>query len=63
MKRAVQAAPRSALRVFALPILFGLLSAVGLLSALLGDDVWDALSWLALGVPCAAIARFWLFKR
>lgn len=63
MKRSVLATRRSALRVFAIPLLLGLLSVVGLLSALLGDNVWDALSWFALGVPCAVIARFWLLKR
>jgi hypothetical protein len=47
------------LRVFAIPILLGVLSTVGLLSALLGDNVWDAMSWLALGVPCVVIAWYW----
>jgi len=47
------------LRVFAIPVLLGLLSSLGLLSALLGDEMWDALSWLALGVPCAVIAWYW----
>lgn len=50
---------RSLLRVFAIPILLGTLSVVGLLAALLGDDVWDVLSWLALGVPCVVIAWCW----
>jgi hypothetical protein len=46
-------------RVFGIPLLLGLLSAVGLLSALLGDDLWDALSWLTLGLPLAVILWFW----
>lgn len=50
---------RSALQVFGVPILLGTLSAVGLLSALLGDELWDGLSWLALGVPCLVIAWYW----
>lgn len=33
----------------------------GLLSALLGDGVWDALSWVALAVPLVVIA--WKFSR
>lgn len=45
--------------MFAIPFLLGVLSIVGLLGALLGDEVWDALSWLALGVPCAVIAWYW----
>lgn len=41
--------------VWRIPLLLALLSVVGLLSALLGDDVWDALSWAALGAPVAVI--------
>lgn len=33
------------------PILLGALTLVGLLSALIGDDAWDALSWITLGIP------------
>jgi hypothetical protein len=36
-----------------MPILLGLLSVAGLLSALIGDGAWDALSWVALGAPTA----------
>jgi hypothetical protein len=45
-------------RVFAIPLLLAILSAIGLLAALIGDDVWDALSWLGLGVPVAVILRY-----
>lgn len=45
-------------KVFAMPILMAVLSGVGLLSALLGDNIWDALSWIGLGVPVAAILWF-----
>jgi hypothetical protein len=51
------------LQVFGVPILLGVLSIVGLLSALLGDEVWDTLSWLALGVPCVVIVWYWLVAR
>lgn len=50
---------RSALQVFAAPIVLGALSAVGLIAALLGDNVWDAVSWLTLGIPCVVMAWFW----
>lgn len=40
-------------RIFAVPLLLALLSAVGLVSALVGDGVWDVLSWLTLAVPIA----------
>lgn len=42
------------------PILFGVLTAVGLVSALFGDGVWDALSAVTLGVPVAACAWYGL---
>jgi hypothetical protein len=51
--------PRSALRIFAIPIALGVLSAVGLLAALLGDEAWDYVSWLALGIPCVVMVWYW----
>jgi hypothetical protein len=51
--------PRSALQVFAIPIVLGILSAVGLVAALLGDQAWDIVSWVALGVPCIVMGWFW----
>ena len=52
-------ANRGPWQVFAIPLALGVISTIGLLSALLGDDVWDALSWLTLGVPCLVIAWYW----
>jgi hypothetical protein len=43
------------IRVFGAPALLALVSAIGLLSALLGDDLWDVLSWVALATPVAVI--------
>jgi hypothetical protein len=40
-----------------MPIALAVVTAVGLLSALLGDGFWDALSWLALATPIAVIIR------
>ena len=45
-------------QVFRIPVWLGVLSAVGLLSALLGDDLWDLLSWLTLLAPLAVIAWY-----
>lgn len=42
-------------RTFALPLLIGVISIVGLLAALLGDGVYDGVSWLGLGIPVAAV--------
>ena len=40
------------------PIVFGVLTTVGLISALLGDGAWDMLSAVALGAPVAACAWY-----
>jgi hypothetical protein len=45
-------------RVFGIPILLALASAIGLLSALFGDGVWDVLSWVALGAPTVVVAWY-----
>jgi hypothetical protein len=42
-------------QVFGVPVLLALVSVVGLLSALLGDGVWDAVSWVGLGALIAVI--------
>ena len=44
-------------KVFATPTVIALLSGAGLFAALLGDGVWDALSWLGLGVPAVLALR------
>ncbi|MGX5217742.1 MULTISPECIES: hypothetical protein [Pseudomonas] len=36
---------------FALPLVIGLLSLLGLFCALLGDGMWDWVAWLGLGIP------------
>ncbi len=41
--------------IFRWPLRRALLGPFGLLSALLGDGVYDLLSWLALGVPLLLI--------
>ena len=40
-------------KVFVIPLGIGLLSAAGLFAALLGDGLWDSLSWVGLGIPAA----------
>jgi hypothetical protein len=49
--------------IFFVPLLIGMVSAAGLASALLGDGIWDALSWLTLGVPVAVTLFFSIGKR
>ncbi|QXH61618.1 hypothetical protein [Pseudomonas azerbaijanorientalis] len=44
-------------KVFAIPIVIAVLSAAGLFAALLGDGVWDSLSWVGLGIPAVLALR------
>ena len=50
---------QTASAIFRVPLLLGVATAVGLVSALVGDGAWDALSWLALAAPLAAAAWAW----
>ncbi|WP_426175536.1 hypothetical protein [Massilia sp. TWR1-2-2] len=45
------------------PLLLGMLTALGLVAALLGDGMWDTVSALALGAPVLAGAWFGLRRR
>jgi hypothetical protein len=47
---------RAFARIFAVPALLAVLMAVGLTSGVLGDGIWDVISWLALGTPLVVIA-------
>jgi hypothetical protein len=46
---------RSTWQVYRWPLLFALLSVMGLVCALVGDGAWDVLSWLSLGVVVIAV--------
>jgi len=53
----------TAWQIFAVPVLIGALSAVGLVTALVGNGLWDAVSWLGLGLPVAVCLWYgWLRK-
>ena len=47
------------MKIWGMPILLGLLSGVGLISALLEDGLWDMVSWLTLGIPTALMCWYW----
>jgi len=47
--------------VFRVPLWLGAASVVGLVSALLGDGVWDGVSWLAIFAPIGAV--WWAWRR
>lgn len=48
-------------QVFRWPLLIGVASAIGLVSALLADGVWDALSWALLSLPL--LVSLWYLLR
>lgn len=49
-------------RVFGVPIVIGILSLCGLLSALLLGEVGKYLSWIALALPLAIAVRAYVRK-
>ena len=50
-------------RTYVMPLVIGVFSMAGLLFALIGDGVWDRLSWLSLGLPVAIGTWFALRRR
>ncbi|MGE8153589.1 hypothetical protein ACQKP5_20385 [Pseudomonas vancouverensis] len=50
-------------KVFGVPTAIAVLSAGGLFAALLGDGVWDSLSWVGLGIPAFLALRGLLQRR
>jgi hypothetical protein len=50
--------PRSFAKIYGAPTALAIVSIVGLLSALLGDGIWDAVSWVSLDIPLAVIIWF-----
>jgi hypothetical protein len=50
------------LRMWGAPILLAILTIIGLISALLGDGIWDHVSAVGLGIPVALCLWFGLRK-
>lgn len=42
------------------PAVLAVLTAFGLLSALLGTGIWHWLSWVAISIPLIVIGYYWL---
>jgi hypothetical protein len=49
--------------IFAVPALLALVTAIGLVSALLGDGIWDLASWMLLGIPVAFAIWYMKLRR
>ena len=63
MRRSTSRSGAGFRRIFGAPVLLGIVSLVGLLSALFADGLWDVLSWFALGAPLAVILCHWAWTR
>jgi hypothetical protein len=50
-------------QVWGWPIVVALLSTVGLVTALVGDGVWDVFSWAALALPVVISGVAWMRSR
>lgn len=48
-------------KIWGIPVIIGICSAFGLVSALTGDGMFDYLSWLTLGLP-VVVTVFYLLK-
>ncbi|QNA89326.1 hypothetical protein G4G28_14145 [Massilia sp. Dwa41.01b] len=54
---------RAFTQLWGVPILLGVLTMVGLVSALLGDGIWDIVSACALAVPVCCALWFGLRRK
>jgi hypothetical protein len=54
---------RPLIRMWAAPVGLAVLTLIGLISALIGDGVWDHASAVALGVPVVLCLWFGLRRR
>jgi hypothetical protein len=45
-------------QIYAAPLALAVLTAIGLVAALLADGVWDGVSWIALAAPVAMVVWF-----
>lgn len=55
--------PAKSRRTWFPPLAIAVISAAGMASALLGDGIWDVLSWFALALPVAVCVFFWAKSR
>src|SRR5690606_11129593 len=61
-RHAALSGPRRFARLWGRPLLFGLLSAVGLVSGLLADGPWACVTWIGLVSVCAACSWYGLLS-
>lgn len=44
--------------IWTIPIALNVLGLIGLIAALVGNDGWDILSWISLGIPLVVTAWY-----
>jgi uncharacterized membrane protein YuzA (DUF378 family) len=49
----------SFIKLWGTPVLLGILSLAGLIAALVGDGIWDIVSWIALGIPVIVMIKYY----
>jgi hypothetical protein len=54
---------RNVSQIFAAPLVVAIVSAFGLVAALVGDGWWDASSWAALAVPVLLCLFFLCWRK
>jgi hypothetical protein len=54
---------RTTMQIWGAPLALAVLTVVGLVSALLGDGIWDAVSAVTLGIPVAVGAWYSLRRQ
>lgn len=50
-------------QIFTVPLLIAVISTIGLISALVGDGWYDAVSWLTLGAPVALYLMYYVLRK
>lgn len=45
-------------RIFGMPLLLGVLTAIGLLAGLLGEGPWKWVCWAGLGIPALVMGYY-----
>lgn len=50
---------QSVREVFFIPILLSVAVLIGLVSALIGDGIWDVVSWLTILAPVVVVILAW----
>lgn len=51
---------KTTLQIFGMPMLIGIVTLLGLVAGLVGDDGWDVAAGMLLAAPLAITAWYWI---